>query len=91
MNTKNISFDKNDFKMADNYEEFSISLISLNYFKDNDDIIALVELHGDLNIVGYAIVWGFDDEIKGITATYDESQFKVAKKEYVDTIKDLIE
>ena len=89
MNTKNISFDEIKFKMADNYEEFSISLINLSYFKETDDIIALVELHGDLNIVGYAIVWGFDDKIKGITATYNESQFNVAKKEYVETIKDL--
>ena len=89
MNTKNISFDEIKFKMAENYEEFSVSLINLNYSYEDDDIIALVELHGDLNIVGYAIVWGFDDKIKGITATYNESQFNVAKKEYVDTIKDL--
>lgn len=89
MNTKNISFDKIKFKMADNYEEFSISLISLSYFKEDDDFIAFVELHGDLNIVGYAIVWGSNDDVKDITATYDESQFNVAKKEYIDTIKDL--
>ena len=89
MNTKNISFDNVDFKMADNYEEFSISLITLSYFKETDNIVALVELHGDLNIVGYAIVWGFDDKIKGITATYNESQFNVAKKDYIETIKDL--
>ena len=89
MNTKNISFGKIKFKMADNYEEFSISLISLSYFKEDDDFIAFVELHGDLNVVGYAIVWGSNDEVKDITATYDESQFNVAKKEYVDTIKDL--
>lgn len=89
MNTKNISWDKIGYKMAENYEEFSFSAINLNYSYENDDFIALVELHGDLNIVGYAIVWGFDDKIKGITATYNESQFNVAKKEYVETIKDL--
>jgi hypothetical protein len=89
MNTKNISFDKIKFKMADNYEEFGISLISLSYFKEDDDFIAFVELHGDLNVVGYAIVWGNNDDVKDITATYDDSQFSVAKKEYVETIKDL--
>lgn len=89
MNTKNISFDKIKFKMADNYEEFSISLISLNYFKEDDDFIALIELYGDLNVVGYAIVWGSNDEAKDITVTYDDSQFNMAKKEYVETIKDL--
>ena len=89
MNTKNISFDKIKFKMADNYEEFSISLISLNYFKEDDDFIALIELHGDLNVVGYAIIWGSNDEAKDITVTYDDSQFNMAKKEYVETIKDL--
>lgn len=89
MNTKNISFDKIKFKMADKYEEFSISLISLSYFKEDDDFIAFVELHGDLNVVGYAIVWGSNDEMKDITATYDDSQFNVAKKEYIETIKDL--
>ena len=89
MNTKNISWDKLSFKMAENYEEFSISLINLNYSYEDDDFIALVELHGDLNVVGYAIVWGSNDEAKDITVTYGESQFNVAKKEYVDTIKDL--
>ena len=89
MNTKNISVDKIKFKMADNYEEFGISLISLSYFKEDDDFIAFVELHGDLNVVGYAIVWGNNDDVKDITATYDDSQFSVAKKEYVETIKDL--
>lgn len=91
MNTKNISWDKISFKMADNYEEFGVSLINLNYSYENDDFIALAELHGDLNIVGYAIIWGFNNEAKSITATYNDSQFNMAKKEYVDTIKDLIE
>lgn len=91
MNTKNISFDKIKFKMADNYEEFGISLISLSYFKEDDDFLAFAELHGDLDIVGYAIVWGSNDEAKDITATYSVSQFNTAKKEYIDTIKDLIE
>jgi hypothetical protein len=89
MNTKNISFDKIDFKMSHNYEEFSVSLINLNYSYEDDDFIALVELHGDLNVVGYAIVWGSNNEAKDITVTYDDSQFNMAKKEYVDTIKDL--
>lgn len=89
MNTKNISFDKIKFKMADNYEEFGISLINLNYSYEDDDFIALVELHGDLNVVGYAIVWGSNNEAKDITITYDDSQFNMAKKEYVETIKDL--
>lgn len=89
MDTKNISFDEIKFKMAENYEEFSISLITLSYFKEDDDFIAFVELHGDLNVVGYAIVWGNNDDVKDITSTYDDSQFSVAKKEYVETIKDL--
>jgi hypothetical protein len=89
MNTKNISFDKIKFKMADNYEEFSVSLINLNYSYEDDDFIALIELHGDLNVVGYAIVWGSNNEAKDITVTYDDSQFSMAKKEYVETIKDL--
>lgn len=89
MNTKNISWDKLSFKMAENYEEFSVSLINLNYSYEDDDFIALIELHGDLNVVGYAIVWGSNDEAKDITVTYDDSQFNVAKKEYIDTIKDL--
>lgn len=89
MNTKNISFDKIKFKMADNYEEFSVSLINLNYSYEDDDFIALIELHGDLNVVGYAIVWGSNNEAKDITITYDDSQFNMAKKEYVETIKDL--
>lgn len=89
MNTKNISWNKISFKMTDNYEEFGVSLINLNYSYENDDFIALVELHGDLNIVGYAIIWGSNNEAKDITATYDESQFNIAKKEYVETIKDL--
>lgn len=89
MNTKNISWDKLSFKMAENYEEFSISLITLSYFKEDDDFIAFVELHGDLNVVGYAIVWGSNDEAKDITVIYDDSQFNIAKKEYVETIKGL--
>lgn len=90
MNTKNISWNKVSFKMAENYEEFSVSLINLNYSYEDDDFLALVELHGDLNVVGYAIVWGNNDDVKDITATYDDSQFSMAKKEYVETIKDLI-
>ena len=89
MNTKNISWDKLSFKMAENYEEFSVSLINLNYSYEDDDFIALIELHGDLNVVGYAIIWGSNDEAKDITVTYDDSQFNMAKKEYVETIKDL--
>lgn len=89
MNTKNISWNKINFKMAENYEEFSISLINLNYSYEDDDFIALIELHGDLNVVGYAIVWGSNDEAKDITVTYDDLQFNTAKKEYVETIKDL--
>ena len=89
MNTKNISWDKLSFKMADNYEEFSVSLINLNYSYEDDDFIALIELHGNLNVVGYAIIWGSNDEAKDITVTYDDSQFNMAKKEYVETIKDL--
>ena len=75
--------------MSHNNEEFSVSLINLNYSYEDDDFIALIELHGDLNVVGYAIVWGSNDEAKDITVTYDDSQFSMAKKEYVETIKDL--
>lgn len=89
MNTKNISWGKLSFKMAENYEEFSVSLINLNYSYEDDDFIALIELHGDLNVVGYAIIWGSNDEAKDIIVTYDDSQFNMAKKEYVETIKDL--
>lgn len=89
MNTKNIYWDKISYKMAENYEEFSFSIINLNYSYENDDFIALVEFHGDLSVAGYAIIWGSNDEAKDITATYNESQFNVAKKEYVEIIKDL--
>lgn len=89
MNTKNISWDKVSFKMAENYEEFSVSLLNLNYSYEDDDFLAFAELHGDLDIVGYAIIWGSNNEVKDITTTYGVSQFNTAKKEYVDTIKDL--
>jgi hypothetical protein len=90
MNTKNISWDKLSFKMAENYEEFSISLLNLNYSYEDDDFLAFAELHGDLDIVGYAIVWGSNNEAKDITATYSVSQFNTAKKEYVEIIRDYI-
>ena len=51
MNTKNISWDKVSFKMAENYEEFSVSLLNLNYSYEDDDFLAFAELHGDVDIV----------------------------------------
>ena len=87
---KNISWDKVSFKMAENYEEFSVSLLNLNYSYEDDDFLAFAELHGDLDIVGYAIIWGSNNEAKDITATYGVSQFNTAKKEYVEIIKDYI-
>ena len=41
MNTKNISWDKVSFKMAENYEEFSVSLLNLNYSYEDDDFFSI--------------------------------------------------
>ena len=71
MNTKNISWDKVSFKMAENYEEFSVSLLNLNYSYEDDDFLAFAELHGDLDIVGYAIIWGSNNEAKDIILLTD--------------------
>lgn len=83
-----INFDKIrfEFEMVDDYEEFSISLLNINYSYENDDFFALIELHGDLNVVGYAIIYGIGSKAIDIYATYDVTQWKLAKKEYLEII-----
>ena len=57
----NISYDNIKFKMADNYTEFGTSILNVNYSFEDGDFLAFAELHGDLSIVGYAIIYGFNN------------------------------
>ena len=90
MDTRNINWDKIKFKIADNYEEFSISLLYVTYCNIDDTFVALVELHGDLNLVGYSIVYGERIFPREIYATYDAKQYHSARKEYFDILKEFI-
>ena len=90
MDTKNINWDKIKFKMADDYEEFSLDLLYITICKIDDTFVALVELHGDLNVVGYAIVYGERIFPREIYATYDAKQWDLARKDYFDVLKELI-
>lgn len=87
----NINWDRIKFKMADNYEEFAVSLLNINYSIENGDFVALAELVGDLNVVGYAIVYGIGSNAIDIYATYDATQWKSAKKEYLEIISENID
>ena len=88
MNTKNINCDKIMFEFANNYDEFGISLLNINYSYELGDFFAFVELHGDLNVIGYAIVYGFNDEGKNIDAFYNAKQYKIAKASYLEHISE---
>lgn len=87
MDTKKIEWDKIKFKMADDYEEFSLDLLYITIYKIDDTFVALVELFGDLNVVGYAIIYGERIFPREIYATYDAKQWHLAKKDYFDILK----
>ena len=86
----NINLDKIkfEFEMVDDYEEFATSLLNINYSYENDDFVALAELVGDLNVVGYAIIYGIGSKAIDIYATYDVTQWKSAKKDYLEIISE---
>ena len=84
----NINWDRIKFKMADDYEEFATSLLNINYSIENGDFVALAELVGDLDVVGYAIIYGIGSNAIDIYATYDDTQWKSAKKEYLEIISE---
>ena len=88
MNTKNINWDKIKFEFADNYDEFVVSVLNINYSVENDDFFAFVELIGDYDIVGYATIFGFNNEGKNIDALYGAKQYKTAKASYLNLISE---
>ena len=87
----NINWDRIKFKMADDYEEFVTSLLNINYSIENGDFVAFAELVGDLDVVGYAIIYGIGSNAIDIYATYDATQWKLAKKEYLEIIGENID
>ena len=72
----------------DDYEEFATSLLNINHSIENGDFVALAELVGDLDIIGYAIIYGIGSNAIDIYATYDATQWKLAKKEYLEIISE---
>ena len=87
MNTKDIEL-KVKFKMEDNYVDFRIYSLNIDYSYESKDFVIFVELYGDMNKVGYAILYGKGSYADDIYATYDVSQYRIAKKEYLNIISE---
>ena len=87
MDTKDIEL-KVKFKIEDNYVDFRIYPLNINYSYESRDFVIFVELYGDMNKVGYAILYGKSSYADDIYATYDATQWKLAKKDYLEIISE---